>query len=56
LFVLICAQGERRHLSVLARLAMMFNGDLADALREAESAEEALQLMLETENAVIAQQ
>jgi PTS system nitrogen regulatory IIA component len=56
LFVLICAQGERRHLSLLARLAMMFNGDLADALRGADSAEAALELMLETEGAVIAQQ
>ncbi|MCK4340529.1 MAG: PTS sugar transporter subunit IIA [Phycisphaerae bacterium] len=53
LFVLVCANDERLHLGLLARLAMMFNTDLPDALRQADDADEALQLMLETEAAVL---
>lgn len=49
LFVLVCANDERLHLGLLARLAMMFNGDLPDVLRSADSDEEALELMLRTE-------
>lgn len=53
LFVLVCAIDERQHLGILARLAMMFNTGLPDALRSAQNAEEALQLMLDTEAAFI---
>mgnify|MGYP000133981441 CR=1 FL=1 len=55
LFVLVCANDERQHLCLLARLAMMFSTDLPDKLRAAETAEEALQLMLETEASFVAQ-
>ncbi len=56
IFVLVCAQGERLHLGLLARLAMMFNGDLPDLLRYLEDSEEVLRLMLQTEAAVLAKQ
>lgn len=49
LFVLVCAPGERVHLGLLARLAMMFNTDLADTLRQVGTSDEALALMLATE-------
>jgi len=55
LFVLVCANGEREHLGLLARLAMMFSTDLPDRLRETDDAEEALDLMLQTEAKFIAQ-
>ncbi len=55
LFVLVCATDERQHLGLLARLAMMFSTNLPDDLRQAELAVEALQLMLETEAAFVAQ-
>jgi PTS system nitrogen regulatory IIA component len=49
IFVLVCVGDERLHLGLLARLAMMFNSDLPQALREVDSDDAALQLMLETE-------
>lgn len=55
IFVLVCAHGERLHLGLLARLAMMFNTELADALREINDAAKALELMLETEARVLAE-
>ncbi len=55
LFVLVCAQDEREHLGMLARLSMMFNSRLPSDLREALDAREALRLMLEAERAVMAQ-
>jgi PTS system nitrogen regulatory IIA component len=55
LFVLVCATDERQHLGILARLAMMFSTDLPDRLRQAGTAAEALELMLRTEAAFVAQ-
>lgn len=55
LFVLVCANGERLHLGLLARLAMMFNSDLPDELRAVDRADEALQLMLRAEAALLAE-
>lgn len=55
LFVLVCANDERQHLGILARLAMMFSTDLPERLRELDDAEAALRLMLETESAFVAQ-
>ena len=49
LFVLVCANDERQHLLNLARLAMMFNTGLPDELRQTDSPDAALQLMLDTE-------
>jgi hypothetical protein len=55
LFVLVCATDERQHLGLLARLAMMFSTDLPDRLRQVDDRTEALQLMLDTEAAFVAQ-
>lgn len=55
LFVLVCANDERQHLGILARLAMMFSTDLPAKLREVETSPEALELMLATEVAFVAQ-
>ncbi len=49
LFVLLISHDERRHLHVLARLAMLFSTDLPDALRAAESSDEALSLIIQCE-------
>ena len=54
IFVLVCSHDERQHLHVLARLALIFNSDLPQALRNTESAEEALDLILQTENKLLA--
>lgn len=54
IFVLICANDERLHLGLLARLAMMFSGNLAEQLRETDDAEVAMELMLTAEQAVLA--
>lgn len=56
IFVLVCAQGERLHLGLLARLAMMFNTDLPDLLRYLDDSEEVVRLMLQAEMAVLAKQ
>lgn len=53
IFVMICANDERLHLALLARLAMMFNTDLAPVLRETEDSEEALHYMIQTELAIL---
>ncbi len=54
LFVLVIATGEKLHLGLLARLAMMFNGELPDLLRDVDDAASALKLMLAREAAVLA--
>jgi len=53
LFVLVCCHEERQHLRALARLALLFSGDLADELREAGNAEEALEIVLDTERQML---
>jgi len=53
LFILVCCHDEREHLLALARLALVFNSDLPEALREAEDAEEALECILETERTLL---
>ena len=53
LFVLVIADGDRLHLGLLARLAMMFYSDLGDALRQVDDSQEALQLMLDRERAIL---
>jgi PTS system nitrogen regulatory IIA component len=53
LFVLVCCHDERQHLQTLARLALLFNSDLPDRLRQAEDAEKALESMLSTERALL---
>jgi len=55
LFVFVCSHEERQHLCVLARLALMFTTDLPDALRAAENAAAALELILQRESAILAQ-
>jgi PTS system nitrogen regulatory IIA component len=53
LFVLVCCHDERQHLLALARLALLFSGDLPEILRETEDAAEALELVLETERKLL---
>jgi PTS system nitrogen regulatory IIA component len=53
LFFLVCSHEERQHLCVLARLALMLTTNLPAALREAESSEQALALMLTSELGVV---
>ena len=53
LFVLVCCHDERQHLLALARLALVFNSDLPEALREADDTEEALQFVLQTERQML---
>ena len=53
IFVMICVNDERLHLALLARLARMFNTDLAPVLRETEDSEEALHYMIQTELAIL---
>ncbi len=54
IFVLVCAPDHRLHLGLLARLAMMFNSDLPDALRQVADSRAALELMLRKEAEVVA--
>ncbi len=49
LFVLIISHEERQHLQVLARLALAFNSDLPDRLRELEDSAEVLAVLLGAE-------
>lgn len=53
IFVLVCCHDERQHLRTLARLALIFNSGLADELRDAESPDEALEIILRTERQVL---
>ena len=53
LFVLVCCHDERQHLLALARLALLFNSDLPQALRETNDAEEALEIVLDTERQML---
>ncbi len=54
LFVFLCCHDEREHLLALARLALLFNGTLAEELREVASDAEAVELMITTERALLA--
>lgn len=54
LFVLVIAHGERLHIGLLARLAMIFNTDLPDELRDVDSSAEALRLILAREAELLA--
>lgn len=53
LFFLILSHEERWHLHVLARLALMLTTDLPQRLREAESSEDALAAILQTETELL---
>ena len=53
LFVLVCCHDERQHLLALARLALVFNSDLPDLLRDTDDTEEALELVLQTERQML---
>ncbi|NLG42694.1 MAG: PTS transporter subunit EIIA [Phycisphaerae bacterium] len=53
-FFLVCSHEERQHLCVLARLAMMLSTDLPARLLEIDEPTEALALILEREQQVIA--
>lgn len=53
IFVLVCCHDERQHLQSLARLSLMFAGDLADRLREIDDNEAALGLVLEVERQTV---
>lgn len=53
LFMLVCSHEERQHLHLLARLSMLLSSDLPDKLREAETSEEALAAVIETEQVLI---
>ena len=54
IFFLVCSHEERQHLCVLARLAMMLSTELPARLREVDDAGEALAMILESEQQVIA--
>lgn len=54
LFFLVCSHEERQHLCVLARLAMMLSTDLPARLQEIEEPAEALAMILESEQQVVA--
>lgn len=53
IFVLICCHDERQHLQALARLALMFNSNLAQQLVEIDNNADALELVLETEETML---
>jgi PTS system nitrogen regulatory IIA component len=53
LFALICCHDDRQHLLALARLAQLFNSDLPGQLRATDDAAEALELVLDTERALL---
>ena len=55
LFVFVCCHDERQHLLALARLALIFNSNLPQDLREIDDAEDALALMIDTERQVLQQ-
>lgn len=52
-FFLICCHDDRHHLRVLARLMRILDNDTIAMLREAETAEEFLQVMIDREAAVV---
>ena len=53
-FVFVCAHDDRQHLQILARLSLMFSEDLADRLVHVDDADEAIEIMIETERSFIA--
>lgn len=54
LFVLVCAQDERHHLRTLARLSLLFSSGAGDAIRDAESPQEALTALQDFEQRLLA--
>lgn len=56
LFFLICSHDDRDHLRVLARLVRMLDENTLASLRTAETPEEALAILIESERQVIARQ
>ena len=55
LFVFVCCHDERQHLLALARLALIFNSNLPNDLREIDDSDDALALMIDTERRTLAQ-
>ncbi len=55
LFVLICCHDDRHHLRVLARLVRLLDEETVERLMEIETAEAFLQLLIDKEAEVIAQ-
>ncbi|MFN0136112.1 MAG: PTS sugar transporter subunit IIA [Phycisphaerae bacterium] len=55
LFVLVCAQDERHHLRTLARLSLLFSSGVGDALRGTETPHEALIVIQEFEQRLLAE-
>jgi PTS system nitrogen regulatory IIA component len=53
LFALVCCHDERQHLLTLARLALLFSGELPQELRDTDDSEEALELVLQTERQML---
>lgn len=54
LFFLICCHDDRSHLHVLARMMRMFNDACVEGLRAAETPEDALRVLIEREEEVVA--
>jgi PTS system nitrogen regulatory IIA component len=54
LFALLCSHEERSHLHVLARLSQLFSSDLPAKLRELDDPQAALELILTTEQTLLA--
>jgi len=54
IFVLVCSHEDRAHLQVLARLSLLFRGGLADELMRIDDAEQALSLILQREQELLA--
>lgn len=52
-FVLIVSHDERQHLQTLARLALLFDSDLPERLREIDERDEALSLVLTRERELL---
>ncbi|RMF78964.1 MAG: PTS fructose transporter subunit IIABC [Planctomycetota bacterium] len=53
IFVFVCAHDDRQHLQILARLSLMFSGDLADRLVHVEDRDEAMRIVTETERSFV---
>lgn len=54
LFFLICCHDDRHHLRVLARLMRILSGETIDALMNAETREEMLEILIAKEKLVVA--
>lgn len=53
LFFVICCHEDRHHLRVLARLVRILSGDTVEALMEAATGEELLDILIQRENMVV---